>query len=109
MKAGGSLPKKTFEGLTKSMYYILMAFSKKEMCGTDVTQYIETKTKGRVKIGPGTLYTILSRFEEEKIIEETALEERKRFYRITEKGINLYQDELLRLKTYVLDSEESLL
>ncbi|WP_304508532.1 PadR family transcriptional regulator [Anaerotignum sp.] len=100
------MAKKAFEGLTESMYYILMAFSKEEMCGMDVTQYIEDKTKGRVKIGPGTLYTILARFEEEKIIEETAVEGRKRIYRITERGVQMYEDELLRLKTCILDSEE---
>ena len=103
------MAKKAFEGLTESMYYILMAFCKKELCGTDVTQYIENKTKGRVKIGPGTLYTILARFEEAKIIEETAVEGRKRIYRITDKGINLYKDELLRLKACILDSEEDVL
>ena len=103
------MAKKAFEGLTESMYYILMAFYKGEMCGTDITRYIENKTKGRVKIGPGTLYTILARFEEEKIIEETAIKGRKRIYRITEKGINLYKDELLRLKACILDSEEGVL
>lgn len=103
------MAKKAFDGLTESMYYILMAFCKEEMCGSDVTQYIENKTKGRVKIGPGTLYTILARFEDEKIIEETAVEGRKRFYGITEKGISLYKDELLRLKTCILDSEEDIL
>jgi len=93
------LAKKAFEGLTESMFYILMAFSKSEMCGIDVTQYIENKTKGRVKIGPGTLYTILARFEE-------AVEGRKRIYQITTKGLKLYEDEVIRLKACILDSGE---
>ncbi|WP_313527422.1 PadR family transcriptional regulator [Anaerotignum sp.] len=100
------MAKKAFEGLTESMFYILMAFSKSEMCGIDVTQYIENKTKGRVKIGPGTLYTILARFEEEKIITETAVEGRKRIYQITTKGLKLYEDEVIRLKACILDSGE---
>lgn len=103
------MAKKAFEGLTESMYYILMAFSQREMCGTDVAQFINHRTKGRVKIGPGTLYTILARFEEEKIIEETAVEGRKRIYRITEKGYGMYQDELMRLKTCIFDSEGDIL
>lgn len=102
---GDTLAKKAFEGLTESMYYILMAFSNGEMCGTDVVQFIEIRTKGRVKIGPGTLYTILARFEEEKIIEETAVEGRKRIYLITEKGLGMYQDELMRLRACIFDSE----
>lgn len=99
------MAKKAFEGLTESMYYVLMAFSQREMCGTDVAQFIDNRTKGRVKIGPGTLYTILARFEEEKIIEETVVEGRKRIYRITEKGVDMYQGELMRLRACILDSE----
>ena len=99
------MAKKALDGLTESMFYVLMAFLKKEMCGTDVVEFIENKTEDRVKIGPGTLYTILARFEEESIIEETAVEGRKRTYKITEKGINLYKVELTRLKACVVDGE----
>lgn len=99
------MAKKAFEGLTESMYYILMAFMRSEMCGTDVTAFAEKKTKGRVKIGPGTLYTILARFEEEEIIAETSVVGRKRSYRITQKGINLYRAEFYRLKSCVIDGE----
>lgn len=99
------MAKKALDGLTESMFYVLMAFLKKEMCGTDVVEFIEHKTEGRVKIGPGTLYTILARFEEENIIEETVVEGRKRTYKITEKGIDLYKAELLRLKACVNDGE----
>ena len=99
------LAKKSLDGLTESMFYVLMAFLRNEMCGTDVVEFIEKKAKGRVKIGPGTLYTILGRFEDENIIEETAVEGRKRIYKITEKGINLYKAELIRLKACVDDGE----
>jgi len=99
------LAKKALDGLTESMFYVLMAFLRKEMCGIDIVEFIEEKTKGRVKIGPGTLYTILARFEEENIIEETAVEGRKRTYKITDKGIELYKAELLRLKACVIDGE----
>lgn len=102
---GIEMAKKAFDGLTESMFYILMAFLKKEMCGIDVTSFVESKTGGRVKLGPGTLYTILSRYEEEGLIEETAVEGRKRTYRITSKGIDLYHAELERLKACVVDGE----
>lgn len=99
------LAKKALDGLTESMFYVLMAFQKKEMCGTDVVEFIEKKTKRRVVMGPGTLYTILARFEEEEIIEETAVEGRKRTYQVTLKGKRIFQEELLRLKKCVLDGE----
>jgi len=97
--------KKAFDGLTESMYYVLMAFLRKEMCGTEIVEFIKGKTGGRVQIGPGTLYTILGRFEDEEVIEETAVEGRKRTYRITEKGKELFKAELIRLKTCVNDGE----
>ena len=67
-KRGMLMPKKAMEILTESMFYVLMAFSKGPMCGIDVADFIEKRTKGRVLIGPATLYTILGKFEKEKWI-----------------------------------------
>lgn len=99
------MAKKALDGLTESMFYVLMAFLRNEICGTDVVEFIVKKTDGRVNIGPGTLYTILARYEDENIIEQTAVEGRKRTYKITEKGIELYKTELSRLKACVNDGE----
>ena len=41
-------------------------------------------TRDRVRLGPGTLYTILAKFEEEGFLQETAVEGRKRTYQLTE-------------------------
>ena len=91
------MPKKPMEQLTESMFYVLMAFSRGEMCGIDVADYIEHRTAGRVLIGPATLYTILAKFEKEKFIRETKVEGRKRTYAITDHGRQAYRDELDRL------------
>ena len=99
------MAKKALEGLTESMYYILMAFLKEERCGKDVIEFVSKKTKDRVKIGPGTLYTILAKYEEEGMIKETAVEGRKRTYAITEKGLQLFKEELARLQNCVQDGE----
>ena len=53
------MPRKAMEILTESMFYVLMAFSKRPMCGIEISEYIERKTKGRILMGPATLYTIL--------------------------------------------------
>jgi DNA-binding PadR family transcriptional regulator len=101
------MPKKALEVLTETMFYVLMAFSREPMCGIDVADYIERRTKGRVIIGPATLYTILAKFEKEKYIRETAVEGRKRTYCITEKGLNAYQAELDRLRKCLEDAEDA--
>ena len=99
------MAKKSMEVLTETMFYVLMAFQKQELCGTDVAQYVKKHTKNRVSLGPGTLYTILAKFEEESLIEETGSEGRKRTYRITEKGQAAYREEITRLRQCIADAE----
>ena len=91
--------------LTEPMFYTLMAFHRNEMCGMEAADFIAQKTGGRVRIGPGTLYSMLSRFVERGILEETLVEGRKRTYRITQKGISLYSGEVTRLRRCVRDAE----
>ena len=99
------MPRKSMDTLTESMFYVLMALMTGPMCGIDIAAFIENRTKGRVKVGPATLYTILGKFESEKYIRETAVEGRKRTYEITGKGFEAYREELKRLKQCVIDAE----
>ena len=95
--------------LTEPMFYVLMAFLHGEMCGIDVAAFVEKKTRGRVKLGPGTLYTLLNKFQDEALIEEIDVEGRKRTYRLTSKGREAYEEELERLRSCLRDAEEELL
>ena len=99
------MPKKAMETLTESMFYVLMAFAKRSMCGIEVSEFIERKTKGRIAMGPATLYTILGKFEQEKYIREIEVVGRKRTYCITQKGHDAYSEEVARLKQCILDAE----
>ena len=99
------MPKKSMDLLTESMFYVLMAFIKDDMCGIDIVDFIDRRTKGRIRMGPATLYTILGKFEKEEYIEEVSVEGRKRTYRITPQGRKAYNEELARLKQCVADAE----
>ncbi len=99
------MPKKAMDTLTESMFYVLMALLREPRCGTDIAQFIDARTRGRLQIGPATLYTILGKFEKEKYIREIAVEGRKRTYEITGKGFEAYREELQRLKACVADAE----
>ena len=99
------MPRKSMDTLTESMFYVLMALMSAPMCGIDIADFIEKRTKGRLQMGPATLYTILGKFEKERYIRETAVEGRKRTYEITGKGFEAYREELKRLKQCVLDAE----
>ena len=99
------MPKKAMEILTESMFYVLMALGKAPMCGIDAAAWITERTKGRVSLGPATLYTVLGKFEKEGYIAETEVEGRKRTYRITGKGLDAYRTELERLRACIADAD----
>ena len=91
--------------LTESMFYVLLALLQGELCGMDMAAFVEARTRGRVILGPATLYTILGKFEKEKYIKEVRVEGRKRTYRITDKGRKAFDEELARLRQCVADAE----
>lgn len=99
------MPKKAMEILTESMFYCLMALCRCPMCGIDIAAFVDGKTRGRVQLGPATLYTILGKFEKEGYIAETEVQGRKRTYAITPKGRAAYDEELARLRMCIADAE----
>ena len=84
--------------LTESMFYVLLSLLRQD-------RYVDDATAGRVPLGPGTLYTILAKFQEEGLIREAAVEGRKRTYAITDRGRALFRQELSRLRLCVADGE----
>ena len=98
------MPKKALAQLTESMFYLLLALSKRPMCGIEAADYIKRLTKGRVQLGLATLYTVLARFEKEKYITEIEVDGRKRTYAITGKGQEACSAELLRLRQCIDDA-----
>ena len=102
------MPKKAMDILTESMFYVLMAFCHGPMCGTDAAQFIEERTRGRLLMGPATLYTILAKFEKEKYIRETHVDGRKRTYAITDLGRQAFREEYDRLQRCMEDAKTEL-
>lgn len=98
------MPREQFQNLTEPMYYILLALVK-ESCGVDIMNSVDRISKGRIKVGPGTLYALLGKFEKEEMIRETKVEGRKRSYIITSKGIEILEEERERLRILVRDGE----
>lgn len=102
------MSREQFQTLTEPMYYILLALLE-ECCGVDIMGKVKKLSKGRVTVGPGTLYAMLSKFEENGIIRRTAEEGRRKSYIITEEGQRMLQKEYSRLNTMVEDGKELLL
>lgn len=88
--------------LTESMYYILLTLIDPQH-GYGIMQEVDRRTQGRVKIGAGTLYNLLSRFVEEDIIVQVSEENRRKIYTITDKGLDILRGEYQRLIQLVSD------
>ncbi|MDR3585755.1 MAG: helix-turn-helix transcriptional regulator [Desulfosporosinus sp.] len=72
------MAREQFQNLTEPMYYILMSLLK-ERCGVDIMEAVDDISKGRVRVGPGTLYSLLGKFEKENMIRETEVQGRKKY------------------------------
>lgn len=96
------MAREQFQTLTEPMYYILLALTE-ECCGVDIMEKVKSISHGRVLVGPGTLYAMLAKFEENGVIKLTASEGRRKSYVITDKGRDMLKEEYNRLKTMVED------
>lgn len=96
------MAREQFQTLTEPMYYILLALTE-ECCGVDIMEKVKKISRGRVVVGPGTLYAMLAKFEENDIIRLTASEGRRKSYVITNVGQEMLQKEYERLKMMVDD------
>ncbi len=101
------MAREQFYNITQPMFYILLALTK-ERHGYEIMQIIEEFTQGRVIVGPGTLYNLLSRFQADGLIRHVSDDGRRKTYIITTLGRQIVEDELIRLRLLVRDGENIL-
>lgn len=99
------MAREQLKNLTEPMYYLLLTLYTPRH-GYEIMQLIQDLTKDRVKVGAGTLYSLLSRFEKEKIIKQVDADGRRKIYQLTEKGQEILENEQKRLKMMVKDGEK---
>jgi DNA-binding PadR family transcriptional regulator len=92
--------------LTPGMFQVLIALADREKHGYAVIKEVSRRTEGRITLSAATLYTIIRRFVQEGVIEETAErpdpaldDERRRYYRLTEFGRKVARAEAERMET----------
>ena len=98
------MAREQFQTLTEPMYYILLTLTE-ECCGVDIMEKVKEISHGRVLVGPGTLYAMLAKFEENGVIQMTTSEGRRKSYIITEIGREMLQKEYDRLMIMVEDGQ----
>ena len=98
------MAREQFQTLTEPMYYILLTLTE-ECCGVDIMEKVKEISHGRVLVGPGTLYAMLAKFEENGVIQMISSEGRRKSYIITEIGREMLQKEYDRLMIMVEDGQ----
>lgn len=88
--------------MTEATYYILLALMKPGH-GYGMMQRIKELSRGRITMGPGTLYGVLTRMNKEGLIVLTDAEGRRKTYSITDDGKQALHAEFIRLKQLVAD------
>ncbi len=88
--------------MTEAMYYILLSLLRPGH-GYGMMQRVKELSGGRLEMGPGTLYGVLSRMSREGLIVLTGEEGRRKNYAITRTGRDALLAEYRRLQQMVAD------
>lgn len=91
------MARKEFETLTPQMFYILVVLFIPRH-GYEIMSEIAKITNDEIKVGAGTLYTLLSRFQNDGYIELVDEVDRKKIYQITKIGKNKLQEEKRKIE-----------
>ena len=89
---------------------VLLALAGGEMHGYGIRKDVEERSRGKVRLGPGTLYRTLDGLSGRGWIEEAGEAEeggrRRRYYRITRSGKDAVAAEVARLEEIVARARE---
>lgn len=98
------MPKQKLNPLPSAAFQILLSLADEDLHGYGIMRQVAEQTAGRLRLGPGTLYSSIQALLEQKFIEEVDLREdaklgheRRRYYRLTTAGRKLARSEADRL------------
>jgi DNA-binding PadR family transcriptional regulator len=89
--------------MTEAMYYVLLALMRPNH-GYQLMHAIAEASNGRVNMGPGTLYGVLTRMQKDGLISLAEDDGRRKTYKITLEGEHALRVEFERLKALIVDS-----
>ena len=79
-----------------------------ELIASYIMQAITGLTNGRVNVGAGTLYALLERFEQDRLICLTRMELNRKYYQLTPQGDKVLREEYQRIRQQAADMEQVL-
>lgn len=87
------MPKQKLNPLPSAAFHILLSLAGEDLHGYGIMRQVAEQTGGRMRLGPGTLYSSIQSLLEERLIEEVGSrtdkrigDERRRYYRLTSAG-----------------------
>ena len=99
-----AMPKRKLDPLPSAAFQILLSLAGEDLHGYGIMRQVAEQTEGRMRLGPGTLYSSIQTLLEAKLIEELDQREdvklgheRRRYYRLTSAGRRLARSEAERL------------
>jgi len=97
------MPRQKLSPLPAAAFQILLALVGEDLHGYGIMRSVAAQTSGRMRLGPGTLYSSLGTLLDEELIQEiedsrsSGSDERRRYYRLTSAGRKLLRAEAQRL------------
>src|SRR5580692_11550193 len=102
------MPKRKLDPLPSAAFHILLSLADDDLHGYGIMRQVAEQTAGRMRLGPGTLYSSIQALLAENFIEEVDLREdaklgheRRRYYRLTSAGRKLARSEAERLADFL--------
>lgn len=99
--------RKKYRPMTETIFYTLLALLEPNH-GYGIMKFVRELTNERVKMGTGTLYTMLGRLTGDKMIRVVSEEDGRKTYQITEDGKSLLLIEQKRLQEQCENGEKIL-
>ena len=106
---------RTFLPLTPRVYHVLLALADAPLHGYGVILAVKDLTEGVIVMRTGTLYILLRRLLDQRLIEECDErpgpdddDERRRYYRLTDLGRAVVEAESVRLQSVVAAARRTL-
>ena len=96
-------------------FHVLLVLTGHELHGYGIVKEIESRSGGRLRLEPGNLYRYIRRLVQEGMIEAAArrpaadaLQERRRYYRVTSFGRQVLAAEASRMRSLAAAAEADL-
>jgi DNA-binding PadR family transcriptional regulator len=100
--------------LPTPVFHILVALADRDHHGYSIMQDVASRTDGKVRLSPGTLYSSIRRMLESGLVEELqespdpeSQDERRRYYRLTRFGRRVAMAEARRLTDMLSQARET--